>query len=146
MYAFTFAYLVSPVYLHCIVGTFPCFLFSIFFFSRAQKTQKRKYANKLLFSLRCFQAHFSFLFACSVLYFFLVAFLCFWCVRNLFIKNNKGFQTALIISFILLLKKLNIVYRVFIFKYLNVRTSTNHIYRFLFRKRFDGFPHYVFDK
>ena len=32
-------------------------------------------------------------------------FSCFWCVRNLFVKKNEGFKTALITSFILLLRK-----------------------------------------
>ena len=41
MYVLTFAYLVSPVHLHCIVRTFLFFLLSIFF-SCAQKTQKHK--------------------------------------------------------------------------------------------------------
>ena len=50
------------------------------------------------------------LFACSVLCFCLVASLwfwcywCFWCVQNLFVKKNKEFKTALIISFTLLLQ------------------------------------------
>ena len=35
---------------------------------------------------------------------FLVLFGAFWCVRNLFVKNNKKFKTALITSFILLLR------------------------------------------
>ena len=89
------------------MGTFLFFLFS---FLSARK--KHKNANKRtsdFFLLRCFLSAFLFLFACSVLYFCLVAslcfwcFWCFWCVRNLFVKKNKAFKTALITSFTLLL-------------------------------------------
>ena len=85
--------------LHC--RDFLFFLFSIFFSSCAQKTQKRIF---YFCSLLC------------ILYFCLVAFLCFlvlfdafWCFLVLFVqtksffKRKKRFKTALITSFILLL-------------------------------------------
>ena len=67
MYALTFAYLVSPVHLHCIVETFFFFfsLFSIFYFpfSFLCVHKKHKNANKRIsyfFPLRCFLSHFLF--------------------------------------------------------------------------------------
>ena len=86
------------------------FLFSIFFSSYAQKIQKRKLANKLLFSPQeFFKCIFNFFSLICVLHFCLVAFCDFWCflcVQNLFVKtkkSKKNFKTALITSFILLL-------------------------------------------
>ena len=126
MYALKFAYLVSQVHLHCILGTFLFFLFSVFYFlfsifyffsSRGQKTQKCNKRISYFFPIRCFLSAF-FIFVCSqpfVLWF--VAFLCFLrflyflflCVRNLFVKKkNKEFKTALITSFILLRKMVKI--------------------------------------
>ena len=119
----------STFALHC--GDFSLFSIFYFLFSFLRAHKKHKNANNRIsyfFPLRCFLSAF-FLFACSVLYFCLVAslcflcflwflcFLCFWCfwcfwcflcflcflcVRNIFVKN-KEFKTALITSFILLL-------------------------------------------
>ena len=101
MYELTFAYLVSPVHLHCLVESFFFFLlFSIFFSSR---TQKHKNANKRIsyfFLLRCFLSAFIiFVYLFAFLCFCLVAFLCFLvlfvilvlfgaflCVRKYFLK------------------------------------------------------------
>ena len=119
MNALTFAYLLSPVHLHCIVGTFLFFLFSffyfLFYFLRAHK--KHKNANKRIsdfIPLRCFlSAFFIFVRLFAFLCFCLVAFLCslcslcflrflcfccfwffwcFWCVQNLFVKKIKSLK------------------------------------------------------
>ena len=104
-----------------VFSKFPLRDFSFFFSSRAQKTQKLKQANKLLFSAQMFFKYiFNFCPLFAFLCFWLVAFLCFWyfsillvlfcafwcfwCfspVRNFFVK--KKFKTALITSIILLL-------------------------------------------
>ena len=122
MYQLTFAYLVSPAHLHCILGTFLFFLFSIFYFlflSRIKNT-KTQLANKLLFSPKMFLSAFFFFFVClfAFLCFSVVAslrFCAFWCFLVLFVllillvrsksfgNKNEGFKTALITTFILLL-------------------------------------------
>ena len=125
MYALTIAYLASPnwfytptyctytyinlvvghrylVHLHC--GDFS--LFSILFSSRGKKAQNANKRISDFFPLRCFWAHFLFLFAYLRFVLLFGCVLCFWCfccVQNLFVKKNKGFKTALITSFILLL-------------------------------------------
>ena len=108
-----------------VFSTFPLYDFSFFFPSLTQKTQKRKEADKLLFSTQMFfKRIFNFCSLICVLCFCLVAFfcfLCFWCflvllvffracwcffcVQNLFVKKKlKKFKIAIITSFILLLK------------------------------------------
>ena len=103
MYTLIFAYLVSPVHLHCIVGTFRFFLFS---FIRAHK--KHKNANKRMsyfFPLRCFKHIFYF---CSLVAFRTFAWLRF-CAFSAFGGAFGAFgafcalKTALITSFISLL-------------------------------------------
>ena len=111
----------SGLWGHWLFSTFPLWDFSFFyflFFFFALK--KHKNVNKRIsdfFPLRCFlSAFFIFIRLFAFLYFCLVAFLCFLCflvllvlfgaflcVRNLFVKNNKKFKTALITSFISLL-------------------------------------------
>ena len=95
--------------LHCRDFSFFYFLLFLFvFFLRAQKTQKRKSANKLLFSTQMFfKRIFNFcslisvvllLLGCVFMLFVLLCFLCiwcfccfgaFWCVQNLFEKKKK---------------------------------------------------------
>ena len=131
MYALTFAYLVSPVHLHCIVETFFFFfsLFSIFYFLFSFLCVHKKHKNAIkrisyFFPLRCFLSAFFIFF--TYLRFCVFAwlrfgafwcFLCFWCLFVFFVaffvlfcackifseKNNKKLKTALMTSFILLL-------------------------------------------
>ena len=116
MYALTFAHLVRPVHLHCIVGTF---FFSIFYFLCAHK--KHKNANKRIsdfFPLRCSLSVLSifvrlqcfvlqlgcFCAFCAVCSFSgFCAFCTFGAFGAFHKKNNKELKTALITSFILLL-------------------------------------------
>ena len=103
--------------LHCgDFSLFFYFLFSVFYFLSFTRTKSTKtpITESVTFCpLDVFKCIFYFIFACSVLYFWLVAFLrflcflyflCFWCVQNLFVKKkNKKFKISLITSFILLL-------------------------------------------
>ena len=96
------------------------FSFFLFFFSFLPVHKMHKNVNKRIsyfFALGCFQAHFCSLicilcsclvvFLCFLVLFVLLVlfgtFWCFWCVRNIFVKKNKEFKTALITSFLLLL-------------------------------------------
>ena len=118
MYALTFAYLVSPVHLYCLAGTFLfsffCFLFFIFYslFFTCTKNAKKEVSEQVTFpSWMFFKRIFYFCSLICVLYFCLVAFLCFlrfwyfwyfWCFWCFW--SVREFKTALITSFILLLK------------------------------------------
>ena len=92
-------------------------LFFLLSFPRAHK--KHKNANKRIsdfFPLRCFFKRifyfcslvafcaFAWLRLCAFVLLCFWCFWCFWCVQNLFVTKNKGFKTALITSFILLIK------------------------------------------
>ena len=118
MYQLIFTYLLSPI--HYLVRTFLFFLIFFFLFSFLCEHKNHKNANKRIsdFSpLDVFEEHFLFLSICvfvllSVYFFVLLVLLVLLLLLVLFVrdksfckkKKKKEFKTALITSFILLLR------------------------------------------
>ena len=116
MYALTFAYLLSPNWPYtppyCTYAQH-CGDFSLFSIFARTKSRKKQIIKVTFFPLDVFNRHFLYFLLISVFVFlrgciFLLicfwCFCCFWWVQSLFVRiKNKGFKTALITSFILLL-------------------------------------------